>query len=374
VATKEPSEGESRVSMRPRSRMHVGSVDDIRQPKGPAMLPFRSLRAIAVLVAVAGAAFGVSAWAQINSVDTGQRITWESALCVGSPLKCSKLTGVGYLFTPQGVAKAKAVVIVSHGAQGMDKNQFNYVDALLAEGFAALVIDYYSPRGIRRTADDYSKGNETGGNVLNMNFDALTAAEALRKTYGFAKIGYIGESYGAGAALSINKKFAQEFVTTRIRGTYSKWFSATPVDSIVALYPFCGVRDDRDRYPSTPFLLIIGDSDDATPAPLCERYVKWMNERGGDAHITILPGEGHNFDFNHRRGFAPKNPTTASCDVLVHSEGRVEDVAHGTWSSDVASALAQCTTRGYHGGNTGNQFVAVPMWIEHFKKTLLESN
>lgn len=319
------------------------------------------------LVLLVAEALGVSAWSQSNSVETGQRITWESALCVGSPLKCSKLDGLGYLYKPEG---AKAVVIVSHGAQGMDKNQFNYVDALTREGFAALVIDYYSPRGIGRATADLGTANARGANTLNMNVDALTAADVLRKDYGFAKVGYLGESYGAGAGLTIDKKFTQDLVTLRIRGIYLKSFTAKSLDSIVAMYPYCGVRDARDRYNPTSLLLIIGDADDATPTPLCERYVKWMNERGGNASIIILPGEGHNFDFNHRRGYAANNASTATCDVLVHGEGRVEDLAHGKWGSDVPSVMNACATRGYHGGNTGNQFVAVPQWIEHFKKTL----
>ena len=53
---------------------------------------------------------------------------------------------------------------------------YDYVDSLRKEGFAALVIDHWTPRGIGVTHDDYVAAGKKGGNEINMASDSLTAA------------------------------------------------------------------------------------------------------------------------------------------------------------------------------------------------------
>jgi len=306
--------------------------------------------------------------AQAASAASGEKVGWQTLRCTGVPLACEAIDGIGYLFKPAG---ATAVVLVSHGAQGLDPNIFHYVDALNELGIASLVMDHYTPRGIRRVADDLVAGHAKGANVLNMNMDSLTAADWLRRTQGFRRVGYLGESYGAGAGLSVNRKWTHDIVESKVRGTYRKLFNAKPMDVIVGLYPFCGVRDEvRDRYFDPPMLIVTGDQDDAAPAALCQRYAAWVNERGGKAESLVLAGQGHNFDFNHKRAFAQRHPNTANCDILVRRGGTVVDEKTGFTAGDIAAVLANCTTHGYHGGHTGNQFVAVPVWTAFLKKHL----
>lgn len=51
-----------------------------------------------------------------------------------------------------------------------------------------------------------------------------------------------------------------------------------PLDAIVALFPVCVERGERDQYINTPFLFVLGEKDDA-PAVECNRYSDWMNAR-----------------------------------------------------------------------------------------------
>ena len=301
--------------------------------------------------------------------DAAEKVTWESARCVGSPLQCEPMDAVGYLFAP---AAASAAVVVSHGSQGLDKNVFdNYVDPLNDIGIAVLVVDHYTPRGVGRVAEDMIAANAKGINVVNYDIDSLTAADWLRRTRNYKKIGHLGESFGAGAGLSLDKTSTQDTVTLLVRKTLRKWFSVKPMDAIVALYPFCGIRDEaKDKYLDTPLIIIDGDEDDATPAPLCQRYVPWMNERGARARIVVLPGQGHNFDFAHKRTYSPRNAHVAHCDILIERGGRVIDVPSGFAGADLGQVVAHCTAHGHSGGNSGNPRVAVPIWTEFLKMNL----
>jgi len=309
------------------------------------------------------------AWAA--APHTGEKVTWDSVHCTGSPLQCNRMGGVGYLYAPPG---ATVAVTVSHGTQGLDRNVFNnYVDPLVEQGMAVLVIDHYGPRGLGRVSDNLIHGSAGGANFMNTAIDLLTAADWLRRQHGYKKIGSLGESSGGSAMLWVHKKWTVDWASSAVRGGLRKWFSAQPMDALVALYPFCGVRDEgRDRFFEAPVLIISGELDDATPAALCERYVPWMQERGANAKMITLRGHAHNFDFAHKLALGPRNHNPAKCDILVDRNGTAIDLPTGFSASnyDLGKVMAHCTTRGYHGGNNGNPRVAVPLWTVFFKQNL----
>jgi dienelactone hydrolase len=325
----------------------------------------RMLRAIAVWLLVSVAA--VAAVAQQAKPEQAEAVTWQSLLCVDGT--CKPMDAKGFLFaTPA----AKSVVMISHGSQGIDSRMYDYVDALAKEGFAALVIDHWTPRGIGVTHEDYAAAGRKGGNEYNMAADSLTAAEWLRNVRGYAKVGSIGESQGGGAAVMLQQQFAHKAVEASVRGRWNKpGFRVTPVDAVVGMYPWCGQRfAQRDAYVGTPFLFITGAMDDETPSRYCERHVGWMNERGGKASIVVLPGVGHSFDapYTYRRSYGPHY---ANCDLLIDENGILElNSGERTPGRDTAAVMAKCVSRGYSTGNRGDRFVAVPHWIRFFKQHL----
>lgn len=261
--------------------------------------------------------FAQYANSQTASPSQAERVSWQSIACFGAPFACNRLEAQGFLFTKPGQTN---VVMISHGSQGIDSRMYDYVDALQKEGFSALVIDHWSPRGIGVTHDDYVSAGKKGGNELNMASDSLTAAAWLRGR-GFEKIGSIGESQGGGAAVMMQQKFAHALVERNVRRLYANGFQLRPIDAVVAMYPYCGYRNaKRDAYAGTPFLFITGEVDDETPSRYCERHVGWMNERGGNAKIIVLPGEGHSFDAPYKRQRNVFGPHYAKCDVLVDED------------------------------------------------------
>src|SRR5436305_4310072 len=105
------------------------------------------------------------AWSQTARPEQAEKVTWQSIVCAGVPFACDKLEARGYLFAKPGMKK---VVMISHGSQGIDSRMYDYVDSLEKEGFAALVIDHWTPRGIGVTHDDYVAAGKKGGNEFNM--------------------------------------------------------------------------------------------------------------------------------------------------------------------------------------------------------------
>lgn len=308
------------------------------------------------------------ALSQKSSPAEAEKVSWQSIVCAGSPTVCQPLQAQGYLFATPG---AKSVVMITHGSQGIDSRMYDYVDSLRKEGFAALVIDHWGPRGVRTTHDDYVAASQKGANEFNMAADSLTAAEWLRGR-GYVKVGSMGESQGGGAAVMLQQKFAHAVIERNVRRVWNKLFEAKPVDAVVGMYAPCGYRNaKRDGYVGTPFLFILGEVDDETPARYCERHVDWMNARGGNARAIILPGEGHSFDapYRRQRGFGPHY---AKCDVLVDDTGTTElNSGMKLPGDDAAGMFARCVSRGgFHTGWWKDRFVAVPHWIGFFRQHL----
>jgi dienelactone hydrolase len=315
------------------------------------------------------ASLALPSLAQQARPDQAEKVSWPSMLCAGTPTyACSELQGQGYLFATPG---AKKVVLISHGSQGIDSRMFDYVDSLQKEGLAALVIDHWKPRGIGVTHNDYAAASVKGGNELNMASDILTAAEWLRGK-GYEKVGSIGESQGSSAAIVVQQKWAHALVERNIRRIYASDFRVQPLGAVVGMYGYCGFRHAlRDGYVNTPFLFITGEVDDQTPSKYCERYVTWMNERGGNARIVVLKGEGHSFDAPYRRQRNVFGPHYAKCDILVDETGVTElNSGQKMPGVDIRPMLAKCVSKDYHTGYRKDRFIAVPHWIGFFKEHL----
>jgi dienelactone hydrolase len=323
------------------------------------------LRLYILLLALPGLV--TAAHAQNAGPGTGEKVSWDSAACYGVPFTCQKLKASGYMFATPG---AKSAVMISHGSQGIDSRMYDYVDSLRKEGFAALVIDHWTPRGIGVTHDDYVAAGKKGGNEFNMATDSLTAADWLRAR-GYEKVGSIGESQGGAAALMLQQKFAHALIERNVHRLYGKSFQLKPVDAVVGLYGYCGYRNaKRDAYAGTPLLLITAEADDNTPSRYCERHVGWINARGGKASILVMRRQGHSFDAPYSQLYST-GLHYGKCDILIDDSG-ISELNSGTKmpGDDVAAMMARCVSRGYHTGHSNNRFVAVPHWIGFFKQHL----
>jgi dienelactone hydrolase len=310
-----------------------------------------------------------SATAQTASKRSGEEVTWPSVVCRGA--QCEPITAKGWLFAKPGQT---GVVIVSHGSIGVDYRVFDRADHLQSAGYAALVVDHWGPRGIGEVLSDLVNASSKGASDFNIALDTYTAASWLRRERDFEKVGAIGASFGGGAQAVIQQRWAMQTIEKTYEYHYKKPFVARPLDAQVGLYGFCGYRNKvRDAFNGAPLLLINGDKDEMDPAAMCEKFVPWMNERGGKVKQVTLKGHYHSFDAREPATYSPRIVHTGKCDLLQDEKGVTDqatgEFAAGTGVEPLLAVLKKCGTAwGATNGHSGDPNVAVPLWLAFFKE------
>jgi len=234
----------------------------------------------------------------------------------------------GLLYRPPGPGPHPAVIML-HGCGGLwtrakavqAKPAF-WAAHLAARGYVVLLVDSFGPRGITEIC--------TGRQSLSTEKDraddargALRYLQARAEVHG-DRIGLLGWSNGAGAALSV-------FFD---RGDPGQDFSAA-----VAFYPSCLRRypGGPDHRPYAPLLLLIGAADDWTPAAPCVAWAERARRAGGPMEIHVYPGAHHSFD-------TPDSPVRYRAEVRNRSKPGGCCGAHvGTDPAARADAIVRVT-------------------------------
>ncbi len=188
----------------------------------------------------------------------------------------------GRLVLPEGEGAVRGAAILSHGAGGTGSRQDRVAERLVAQGYAALVMDHFGPRGIGSTTRDQLRATEQ-----TMVAD-LYAARALLATHPRIpadRIGVIGWSKGGTATVLA--------AVDRIAGY------AAPEGGrfafAAAFYPFCGFALG-DEGLATPLLMLLAGEDDWTPAEPCADLAAEWQRAGEPAEAVIYEGAPHGFD------------------------------------------------------------------------------
>lgn len=192
----------------------------------------------------------------------------------------------GYLFRPQGSGAFPAVVIM-HGCNGLDwlvsgrpgwALAKQYAARYLAHGYAALVLDSFEPRGLGNIC-----GNPASVSQQRRAWDAVSAARWLgaRGDIDTRRLVLQGDSHGGSTVLAaLDARRAP---------------APVPFAAGIAFYPYC--FDGAGGF-TAPLLVLIGASDDWTPAARCSAMVARLQRKSGSAvELKIFPGATHAFDF-----------------------------------------------------------------------------
>ena len=193
-----------------------------------------------------------------------------------------------FVFSPSGTAKHPAVVMVHGcgGAYGRD-GQLNarhamWGEYLAAQGYLALMLDSFGARGLKEICT--TKFSERTLKESDRVGDAYAALAYLRQRpdVDTRRIAMLGWSHGAGVTL--------DTITHR------------PADAgfgaAIAFYPGCTSRNKKadNFHPYAPVLLLIGETDDWTPAAPCKALVATVAARGEPLQIVTYPDTYHDFD------------------------------------------------------------------------------
>lgn len=189
----------------------------------------------------------------------------------------------GYLTHPDGSGPFPAVVLIS-GCDGDMKPLDAHVTAFVAQGYVALALDTHGSRHAGNVC-----GDPNGLPELLQAKDAIGAHAYLRSlSYVDAnRIAIVGWSQGGGVALYASNKALAKF----IGAAPDEGFRAA-----VAFYPPCGYLEKYAKDERVPLLILIGESDDWTPADSCKNGAQLSQQNGQPVTIQTFPGAGHAFD------------------------------------------------------------------------------
>jgi dienelactone hydrolase len=185
----------------------------------------------------------------------------------------------GTITKPDGEGPFPGVVIL-HGCAGVKDIDYQWAHRLKEWGYASLVLDSHSPRGISNNCMNRKV------TILERALDAHAAKVQFGKLpfVDRNRIGVIGFSEGGGTILeAVNYNLVEYTLPDGSRD---------PFKAAVALYPYC--RNIVDA--NTNLLILIGDKDDWTPSSLCEMNLPRPHDKVSEILLKIYPGAVHSFD------------------------------------------------------------------------------
>jgi dienelactone hydrolase len=197
------------------------------------------------------------------------------------------------LMTPDGPGPFPAVVL-AHGCDGYYRpdgktpsaTYFWWGRKFVEEGYVALLPDSFRPRGRSQVCvNEPGKATITPGRERARDVQAARAYLAGLPIVKADRIGLMGWSNGGSTVLSAISMGAPGRPQT---GNFK---------AAVAFYPGCFFQmKDTTWTPAAPTLILIGLSDDWTPAPLCQSLVDRLT--GNPIPITMhgYPDTHHAFD------------------------------------------------------------------------------
>ena len=194
-----------------------------------------------------------------------------------------------YWFAASAGEKAPAMVLL-HGCGGpygpagqLSQRMQQAAAHLNALGVSALVTDSLTPRGEKELC---TQRIGTRGVTQNQRRrDALGALQWLAAQGGVdaSRLGLLGWSNGGSTVLAATNLRHPEVRAAAVKPSLA-----------VAFYPGCETDLQRGYAFAAPLLLLVGESDDWTPAAPCKDLVR--RAEAPAAEIEVYPGAYHGFD------------------------------------------------------------------------------
>ncbi len=241
----------------------------------------------------------------------------------------------------QAKSPSACMVILTSSAGVQRHREHFYAQALNAAGMAALIVDSFGGRGVRRTVAD-----QTLVSAAQMEGDALAALAWLRADPRIDgnRIGVMGVSKGAGAALATAIAVRQ------------RWRPGFPhlFDLHVAICPG-GTSQHRDATThDRPIFFMLAGRDDYTPAPLAIEYAERMRAAGNRRIKVKVYGGAHHGWESLGPVFDIKDAENWSCcRNFIEDDGSHFVVAAGRRMGEPeyqAWARLNCVTKGARAG------------------------
>ena len=202
-----------------------------------------------------------------------------------------------FVFGPAGTAATQhPAVVMVHGCGGaygkdgkLNARHAMWGEYLAAQGYVALMLGSFSSRGFREICT--VKFSERTLKESDRVGDAYAALAYLRQLpqVDTNRIALLGWSHGAGVTLDT---ISHRPLATSTSAPQAGFGAA------IAFYPGCTARNKKADgfHPYAPLLLLIGETDDWTPAAPCKALVAAVAARGEPLFIITYPDTFHDFD------------------------------------------------------------------------------
>lgn len=195
--------------------------------------------------------------------------------------------------------------LLYHGCDGAKENMTRWSQALVASGWAAIVVDSHTPRGYMDLATwrlvctgQLLPGPERAGDVL------VSMADAARLPFVDPdRLALIGMSHGGWTIMELLALAPPERLPLNLKAMPRGLAGLDGVRAAVFVYPWCGLAN-RARYEgwthAAPVLFILAEVDVIAPAFECELLADMLEEMGRDVEVVTYEGVTHGFDQQDR--------------------------------------------------------------------------
>jgi dienelactone hydrolase len=237
--------------------------------------------------------------------------------------------------------RVPCMVILTSSAGVQRHREHYYAELLNAAGAAALIVDSFRSRGVRRTVADQSLVS-----AAQMEGDAFAALALLRADRRFdpERIGIMGVSKGGVATLN-----AALAVRQRWRRGFPHLF-----DIHVALCPGATAQHRDATTHGRPMFFMLAAKDDYTPAELAIEYAERMRAAGNDRiRVKVYGGAHHGWESLGTVFEIRDAENWSCCRNIIEDDGRHFVSALGRALDEPefqAWARRHCVTRGARAG------------------------
>jgi TPR repeat protein/dienelactone hydrolase len=206
------------------------------------------------------------------------------------------------LYRPHTEGRIPAAVIINSSGGITAHTELFYARVFARNGIAALVIDSFRPRGVRRTGDDQTRVAQSQSNA-----DAIAGFRWLAEQSWVdpSRIIVLGMSRGGEAAYSAALEvLRRHYQATDIR------FAA----HIAIATGSCNLQQRDARTTGAPIFFMLAELDDGTPVLPCIEYIGRMRAAGNpNIRWAVYPGVYHAYEWTGGISFAPDDWTGRAC-------------------------------------------------------------
>ena len=275
-------------------------------------------------------------WSLIRDIEITSR--WPQ----GGRLQEDRVSAV--LYRPRDGEQLPAAVIINSSGGVSAQVEHHYARLLVRHGMAGLVVDSFTARGARRTADDQSRVPQDKSNA-----DAFAGYRWLiaQPWVDAGRIIVLGMSRGGEAAYSA----AVEGLRKRAGGSDTKFAAHVAITA-----GSCNFQLRDPRTTGAPIFFMLAEFDDVLAVPNCIDFIQRMRDAGpANIRIAVYPGVHHSFESTSGITFAAGDWNSGGCSGrFLRDEGNVlYDRTTGLRATpgDQAEFLAKtCLKRGYRNG------------------------